>query len=250
MINILIPLAGKSIFFDSDEYIYPKQLIEINGKPMIELVLENFLKIKEKKRFIFVVNKVDCNRFHFDNTLNLLTENNCEIIKLSGETKGAACSCLMAIDCIDNNDNIIISNGDQVIDVDFKSILSYFYKNHYDAGVICFEAVHPNWSYVRINNLSKIIEVAEKKPFSKNAIAGFYYFKRGSYFVKTAMKSIENNDNVNGKFYIAPVLNELILENKNLGMFKIESSKYHSFYSPKKIIDYESSHSKNNFLQE
>ena len=187
---------------------------------------------------------MDCNRFHFDNILNLVTENNCKIIKLSGETKGAACSCLTAIDYIDNNDSLIISNGDQVIDVDFKSILSYFYTKRYDAGIICFEAVHPNWSYVKINSMGRIIEVAEKNPISKNAIAGFYYFKRGSYFVKATMKSIENNDNINGKFYIAPTLNELILENKNLGMFKIESNKYHSFYSPKKIIDYESSNYK------
>ena len=247
MINILIPMAGESIFFDSDEFIYPKQLIEINGKPMIELVLENFLKIKEKKRFIFIVNKMDCDKFHFDSILNLLTENNCKIVKLYSETKGAACSCLMAIDYIDNNDNLIISNGDQVIDFDFKSILSYFFTKRYDAGTICFESVHPNWSYIKINSMGRIIEVAEKNPISKNAIAGFYYFKRGSYFVKAAMKSIENNDNINGKFYIAPTLNELILENKNLGMFKIESSDYNSFYSPKKIIDYETSNTKNNF---
>jgi hypothetical protein len=41
MINVLIPLSGGSKFFDSEEYFYPKMLVEIMGKPMIQLI-ENF----------------------------------------------------------------------------------------------------------------------------------------------------------------------------------------------------------------
>ena len=42
MINVLIPLAGTNQFFNELDYPYPKPLIEINDKTMIELVIENF----------------------------------------------------------------------------------------------------------------------------------------------------------------------------------------------------------------
>ena len=39
-LNIIIPIAGTSELFEKAGYMYPKPLIEINGKPMIELVLK------------------------------------------------------------------------------------------------------------------------------------------------------------------------------------------------------------------
>ncbi|HEY9702653.1 MAG TPA: hypothetical protein V6C58_09415, partial [Allocoleopsis sp.] len=86
----------------------------------------------------------------------------------------------------------------------------------------------------------KVVETAEKKPISRNAIAGFYYFKHGKDFVSAAFKSIEKDANVNGLYFVAPTYNELVLENKHIGVTFIDSSVYHSFYSPAKIAEYES----------
>lgn len=247
MFNILIPLGGKSDFFDSHEFPYPKPLIEIQNKTIIQMVIENFSGLTGKK-FIFVVNKADCDRHHLGDILSLLTDNQCEIVKLSGETKGAICSALMAIEYIDSQKHLIISNGDQVIDVDVPQVIRDFEGRKLDAGVITFESVHPKWSYIRTDERGHIIEAAEKRPLSKNAIAGFYYFKQGTDFVKAAMQSIVKDANVNGLYYIAPTLNEIVLANKILSHYKIPAEKYHSFYSPQKIKEYEKElekHSKN-----
>lgn len=238
MINILIPLGGKSSFFDSHEFPYPKPLIEIQNKTIIQMVIENFSGLTEKK-FIFVVNKGDCDTHHLDAILSLLTGQQCEIVKLSGETKGAVCSALTAIAYIDNHQQLIIANGDQIIDFDAQQVVKDFEDRVLDAGVITFESVHPKWSYIRADELGNITESAEKRPLSKNAIAGFYYFKHGSDFVNAAMQSIAKDANVNGLYYIAPTLNELILTNKVLGYYKIPAENYHSFYSPQKIKEYE-----------
>ena len=40
-LNILIPMAGAGSRFESAGYTFPKPLIEVNGKPMIQLVTEN-----------------------------------------------------------------------------------------------------------------------------------------------------------------------------------------------------------------
>ena len=239
MLNILIPISGTSRFFDENEYKYPKPLIEIKGKPMIEWVISNLSSISSEKRFIFVVNKKDCIKHHLDDVLYLLTKGNCQIIKIDNDTKGAACSCLMAIEHIDSAEPLVISNGDQVVDADLNTILDHFRKADCAAGVVTFEAVHPKWSYVRLDETDCIIESSEKRPLSRHAIAGFYYFKKGQDFVKSAMNSIKKDANVDGIYYIAPTMNEMVLEGKRMITYPISVENYHNFYSPQRIKDYE-----------
>jgi NDP-sugar pyrophosphorylase family protein len=244
MINILIPIAGKSNFFGETEYKYPKPLIEIGGNPMIQLVIENLEKIKGDKRYIFVVNSIDCSKHHLDNTLFLLTDNKCEIIRLEGETSGAACSCLMAIDYINNEDPLIIVNGDQIIDTDLNQVIHAFSSKNADVGVISFDSVHPKWSYIRLDDNDRIIETAEKRPLSRHAIAGFYYYSKGEDFVRSAMSSIRKDANVEGLYFIAPTINELVLEDKVIIHHAIANDNYHNFYSPQRIAEFESKLSK------
>ena len=232
-------MAGKSVFFDEDAYHYPKPLVEINGKPMIQHVIENLSTIDVIDKFIFVVNREACRKYHLDNVLNLLTHGQCEIITIARETKGFACSALLAIEHINNDDELIISNSDQVFWEDLNTMLDSFRKKELDAGVPVFEAVHPRWSYVRLDTEQHIMETAEKKPLSRHAIAGLFYFRQGRLFVNAAMKMIRKDASVNGAYYIAPALNELILEKRNLGIHTVDGEKYHSFYTPEKIKIYE-----------
>jgi len=237
MINILIPLAGTSRIFENQ--FFPKPLFEINNTLMIEYPITSLKTIEQEIRFIFILRDEDCLKFHLDKTLKLLTNDNTIIIKQKADTKGAICSCLLAIDHIDNEDTLIISNGDQYIDVDYNSVLQSFAQHNTDGGVICFDSVHPQWSYAKLDDDNNIIETAEKNPISRNAIAGFYYFKKGQDFIRAAKKSIEKNAHVDGIFYIAPTYNELILEGKTLKAFPIKTEQYFSFYSFSKIREFE-----------
>lgn len=237
MINILIPLAGKNQFFSENEYPFPKPLIEFNGKTMIEHIIDNFSSIQKEKQFIFIVNSEDCKKYHLDNVLNILTNHTCKIIKLDNETKGAACSAMMAVEYIDNDTPLIISNADQLFDICLDEVILNFDDS--DAGVITFESIHPRWSYVRLDSENKVTETAEKRPISKSAIAGFYYFKNGKDFITSSSKMIKKDASVNGLYYVSPVLNEMVLENKTINIFQIANSKYHTFYTPQKIKEYE-----------
>ncbi len=237
MINILIPLAGKNQYFSETDYPFPKPLIELNGKTMIEHIIDNFSSIQKEKQFIFIVNSEDCKKYHLDNVLNILTNHTCKIIKLENETKGAACSAMMAVEYIDNDTPLILSNADQLFDMCLDEVIKSFGNS--DAGVITFESIHPRWSYVRLDKQNKVTETSEKRPISKSAIAGFYYFKNGSDFISSSSKMIKKDASINGLYYIAPTLNEMVLENKTISIFQIENSIYHTFYTPQKIKEYE-----------
>lgn len=235
--KILVPIAGKSTFFNENNSPFSKSLIEIKGKPMIEMVIDNLNTIDDKLEFVFIVNSDDCKKFHLNNILKLLSKE-CEVVKISGETKGALCSVLMGIDFVDD-DELIICNGDQIINCDYNKVINHFRTHSYDAGLITFNAVHPRWSYVRFDENKNVVETAEKRPISKSAIAGFYYFKNGNEFLAAAMESIKKDSSVNGLYFIAPVINQMILKNNRIGTYEVESEKYHSFYSPKKIEEFE-----------
>ncbi|MGZ3722561.1 MAG: glycosyltransferase family 2 protein, partial [Bdellovibrionales bacterium] len=209
MTNIVIPLAG-NLFFDSTEYYYPKPLIEIRGTPIIQLVIDCLNTIDNPKRFIFVLNRKDDAKFHLRDTLRLVTNGQCEFVTVEGPTKGAACSVLMAISYLQGSNPVIVANGDQLVNMQLATVITDFTKRKLEAGVICFDSVHPRWSYVRLNDDGYVVEAAEKRPLTRNAVAGFYYFAKGDDFLRLAMKSIEKGSDVNGQFYVAPVLNEYV----------------------------------------
>jgi NDP-sugar pyrophosphorylase family protein len=236
MLKIIIPLAGTSELFEKAGFFYPKPLIEINGTPMIQLVIERINAIKIPHQLIFILREEDVLKFHLDNTLKLLSPN-CDIIKLKNDTKGALCSILMAVDKIDPNDSLLILNGDQIIDSDFGQIINYFNENQTQVGIVTFKSIHPRWSFAKIEN-NQVLQTAEKNPISENAIAGYYYFKNADDFFNCAFECILKDVQLDGKFYISPVINEYILKNKKVLNYSIETNKYHSFYSPQMINKY------------
>ena len=239
MLKIVVPMAGESPYFKGGDFKFSKAFVEISGRPMIQLVVENLMKISCEKRFIFVVNESDIKRYKLDNVLRMLTNDNCDIVSQASPTKGAVCSLLLAIRHLNQSDPLLISNSDQLIQHDLNAALNFYYSEKVDGGVVCFNSIHPHWSYARDEDGDNLIETAEKKPISQNAIAGLYYFASGAEFINSAMKSITKDQSCDGFFYISSVLNEMILENKKLKIYRIDSSEYHSFYSPQKIKEFE-----------
>lgn len=237
MLKIIIPLGGSSDLFSSAGYYYPKPLIEVKGLPMIQMVLQNPLKITENKKFIFIVKEEDCSKFHLDNTLKILVKDS-TIIKIKNETKGGLCSVLLTIDEIQEEDELLILNGDQVVDHNFSEILDYWKTKYAEAGLVTFKSVHPRWSYARVKD-DIVLQTAEKNPISNNAIAGIYYFKNAKLFFDSSFSVIKNDVQLDGKYFISPVINEYVLKNKSVIPFNIETSEYHLFYSPQVLQEFE-----------
>ena len=239
--NLVIPIASSSQFFSLEEYGYPKPLIEIMGTPMIEHVIKNITQGNHFKKIIFIVKQDDCNRFHLDSTLNLLSPIKPEIIKLRADTQGALCSVLLAVEYINQDEPLLISNADQIFDQGIADHLQRFTVSDLDAACLTFSSVHPRWSYVKTNENGLVIETAEKRPISKHSIAGLYWYRKGSDFVQSSMASIKHGSSVEGKYFISPVFNEYVLLGKKVGHYVVPNEQYHTFYSPQKIEEYESS---------
>jgi len=238
VINILIPMAGTSSFFPPTEHYFPKPLIDVRGKPMVEAVVESFQSITRAQKFMFVINRKDNVNFFLGNTVRLLCGDNCRVVEQRGDARGALCSALLLIDDINNDTPLLISNSDQVVDVDFEKVLRFFEERDADAGTVVFNSVHPQWSFVRMDENGLVNATAEKRPISNHAIAGLYYFKTGKNFVDAAFEVIRKGATLNGKYFLSSAFNELILKQKRVVAYPIEKECYHSFFSPQKIEQY------------
>ncbi len=231
----VIPLASGDDLFPKDEFHFPKPLIEINGRPMIGYVVDNIRRTDANAEFIFIIRREDSLLHSLASALKLLAGEGTRVVELSHETQGAICSVLMAIDLIEDEAPLVICNGDQVIDVDFKRVAQSFEKQAYDAAVITFNSVHPRWSYVRVDDEGFVNEAAEKRVISRAAIAGYYYFKSGKKFVAAATSYLLNGEAINGRYYLSPSLNEIILEGGKVGVHSVADDQYTSFYSPQRV---------------
>ena len=209
-LNVLIPMAGAGSRFTDAGYTFPKPLIEVRGKSMIQVVVDN---IGLDANYHFVVQKEHREKYNLDTMLNLIAEN-CKVIEVDGLTEGAACTALLAKKFINNNQPLFFANSDQWVDWDPVEFMYKMQETKSDGGIVTFEANHPKWSFAKTNNDGIVTEVAEKKPISTNATVGYYYWKHGSDFVKYAEEMIIKNIRVNNEFYVCPVYNQAIEDGK------------------------------------
>jgi HAD superfamily hydrolase (TIGR01509 family) len=216
--NVLIPMAGAGSRFAEAGYTFPKPLIDVNNKPMIQVVVDN---LNIDANYIYVVQKSHREKYNLDTLLNLITPG-CSIIESDGITEGAACTALLAKNFINNDSPLFFANSDQFVEWDSNEFMYKMNESNVDGGILVFESTHPKWSFAKIDDSGYVTEVAEKNPISNLATVGFYYWKMGSDFVKYAEEMIEKNIRVNNEFYVCPVFNQAIEDNKKIKTFSVE----------------------------
>jgi len=217
-LNVLIPMAGAGSRFQKAGYTFPKPLIDVRNKPMIQVVVEN---LNIKANFIYIVQKSHRKIYNLDTLLNLITPN-CKVIEVDGITEGAACTALLAKEYINNDNPLFFANSDQFVEWDSNEFMYKMNETNCDGGIVTFEATHPKWSFARINDHGLVTEVAEKNPISNIATVGFYWWKQGSDFIKYAEEMIDKNIRVNNEFYVCPVFNQAIKDGKEIRTFNID----------------------------
>ena len=233
-LNVVIPMAGAGSRFENAGYTFPKPLIDVNGKPMIQVVVDS---MNIEANFIYIVQKSHREKYNLDTLLNLITPD-CKIVEVDGLTEGAACTVLLAKEYIDNNNQLILTNSDQFIEWNSTDFMCQMNEKNFDGGIMCFEATHPKWSFAKTNEDGIITEVAEKNPISNQATAGIYYWKHGSDFVKYAEQMIKKNIRVNNEFYTCPVYNHAIEDNKIIFNYEIPTNNMWGLGTPEDLNYY------------
>lgn len=237
--NVLLLMAGADDAFKAAGYPYPKNLTEVNGLPLAEWVIESLRPVLDgSNRLICAVRKEE-NRLYYTGQAVRLLVPTAHVYEVDGNTAGAVCTALLAAEHVDTDEPLVIVNGDQVIEADLATILADFRARSLDGGIVAFRAVHPRWSYVRLDEQGYVVEASEKRPISNIATAGFYYFARGSDFVSAAKGVIRKEAHVDGRYYVCPTYNEMILRQGRIGVWEISRQAYFSLKEPRDLERFE-----------
>jgi len=236
MLNIVVPIAGRGSRFVAKGYDMPKPLIPIHGVPMIQVVHKN-LKPACGHRFIFLCLQEHIDKYAIDKQLRSF-DPSCEIVTVKSVTEGAACTVLLAAEYFNNDDPLMIANGDQLIDININDYLNV--NGYQDGFIMTMWADDPKWSYLRLNADNEIVEVVEKKVISNEATVGIYNYTQGRLFFEAAKKMILKDFRVNNEFYVAPAYNELIQNGSIIGYYNIgkEYAGMHGLGTPEDLEHY------------
>jgi dTDP-glucose pyrophosphorylase len=213
-------MAGQGSRFATEGYTFPKPLIDVDGKPMIQKVVEN---LNFSAEFIFLVRKEHLRKYEgLSDTLHRITGGQAKIVEVEGLTEGAAFTALLAKEHINTDEDLLIANSDQVIEYRPENFLTMKNMTTADGIVFTFNAVHPKWSFAKVDDAGFVTQVAEKVPISNIATCGIYWYRKGKDFVEAAESMIAKNIRVNNEFYIAPVYNEMIGVGKTVIPFFVQ----------------------------
>lgn len=233
--NVLILAAG-TLPTDSQEG-YPVWLGEVGGSLVLERQVRQ-LTFGINTHFIFAFRQQDIEIYHLIDIVQQIAPG-AAVVNIKRPTKGAACTALLTINAVDLENELVIVSATDQIDADCAAAVDSFRARGADAGVMTFESLHPRYSYVRLGTDGWVQEVAEKRPISRTANAGFYWFKRAADFFVCAQEMILKDEQVQDRFFIAPTLNEMILTQKKIATYVLEQNQYHPLKAPNQVEAFE-----------
>jgi NDP-sugar pyrophosphorylase family protein len=226
-IQLIIPMSGVGRRFIDSGYYEPKPLIEVDGKTMIEHVLNLFPGVND---ITFI-----CNKKHLETTnmrqVLLTLRPDSKIVEVGDDLKkGPVYAISESFDFIDDKKEIIISYCDYSSVWNFDEFLKI--REKYDGIIPCYTGFLPhmlgtdNYAFCKVVD-GYVSEVKEKEPFTDNkmneyASNGTYYFKSGEVVKKYFKEIISLDINVNGEYYVSLVYNLLIRDGSKVGIFEID----------------------------
>ena len=216
--KVVIPMSGMSRRFSVAGYKDPKYLLEIDGRTVIEHIVNLYPKDSE---FVFIINDKHEKETEVVEVLNRITDDP-TIITINQHKKGPVHTVLEAERFIDDDEPVIVNYCDFSMKWDYDDFVSHIEDTQCDGSVISYTGFHPhmlgsdNYAFCRLREGSyQIEEIREKQPFTDNkmseyASTGTYYFKKGKYVKHYFQQLIDEEISCKDEYYVSLVYNLMI----------------------------------------
>lgn len=234
-IDVVITMGGLGSRFRKMGYQVPKYMIEAKGKTLFEwsmISLEGYAA--DVNQYIFIAMKddaVDVEAF-IKEQCKILHLPKYHVILLDYLTDGQATTASLAETYWNPEHGLLIYNIDTYVEsgeMNSKQLCG-------DGFIPCFQAEGEHWSFVRLDDSQKVVEIKEKKRISNHCTLGAYYFKTcrlykmlyDEYYSKT-------QELVNGEKYVAPLYDFLLSKGGEIYITDITPEKVHVLGTPEEL---------------
>lgn len=233
MMTIVITMAGLGSRFAKAGYTMPKYMIEAKGKTLFDWSMDSLKGYhKADTEYIFIVRREDqaedfivshCKAAHIANR---------KIVEIDGLTDGQATTAMLAAPYWKKDSELMIYNIDTFVE-------SYELKAEDIAGdgyIPCFHAEGDHWSFVKLDENQRAVEVREKVRISDNCTLGAYYFKSCKLYEDLYEEYYSNEDHLEkGEKYVAPLYNFMIKKGMDVRISIIDFGKVHVLGTPEEL---------------
>jgi bifunctional N-acetylglucosamine-1-phosphate-uridyltransferase/glucosamine-1-phosphate-acetyltransferase GlmU-like protein len=231
-VQIIIPMSGLGQRFVEAGYVDPKPLIEVDGKPIIEHVINLF---HGEKNITFICNDQHLKETNMKQILNNICPNG-KIVEVPVEGReGPVHAVSLLFDTIDDEKEVIVSYCDYGTYWNYEEFLRDVRSRNADGAIACYKGFHPhmlgtdNYAFLKETEKgSRWMEaIQEKMPFTNDRMSeyasnGTYYFKSGAIMKKYFQRLMDKKIKVKNEYYVSMVYNLLVEDNLKVNIFEIE----------------------------
>ncbi len=236
-------MAGHSRRFQKAGFTTPKPFIDINGKSMIERVVQMF---SPQDEFVFI-----CNKEHLEDVLYLSVlkkvSRRYQIVPVDPHEGGPVYSALSADDYIfDKSEPVILTYCDFTMQWDYRGFLQK--AAQYEGAIAVFKGFQPAsmgdtyYAYLRANANMEMVELREKKSFTNNrlneyASTGVYYVDQWQTFKKYAKEIMADNNAGLNEAYCSLIYNPMVRDGLRVCLCEVE--KFICWGTPEDFMEYQ-----------
>jgi dTDP-glucose pyrophosphorylase len=229
-------MAGLGSRFRKAGYDVPKYQIEALGKTLFEWSMESLEGYKSPdNKYIFIVRKEDESEQFIRETCQKLGINDVVVVGLDYLTDGQATTAMLGKDYWDKDSELMIYNIDTYVEAGQM-------KREDVAGdgyIPCFHAEGEHWSFVRLSEEQKAVEVREKERISDNCTLGAYYFKTCGLYEQIYNEYYSSDEKLEkGEKYVAPLYNYMIGKGMDIRISIVDYDKVHVLGTPEELDDF------------
>lgn len=234
-LDVVITMGGLGSRFRKMGYNVPKYMIEAKGKTLFEwsmISLEGYAK--DVNQYIFIAMKdenVDVEKFIFEQCKKMNLKEY-HVIILDYLTDGQATTASLAKKYWKEENGLLIYNIDTYVEA--GEMNSDELKG--DGFIPCFQAEGDHWSFVRLDNVGKVVEIKEKQRISNYCTLGAYYFKSCELYMRLYDEYYSKTQElVNGEKYVAPLYDYLLSKGGEIYISDIKPEKVHVLGTPEEL---------------
>jgi NDP-sugar pyrophosphorylase family protein len=229
-VQIIIPMSGFGERFRRAGYTVPKPLIEIDGKPIIAHVIDMF---PGETDFIFI-----CNQDHLDNPdyrMQSILQHYCptgQVVGIPAHKLGPIHAVRQVEHLINPDTPVIVNYCDFTCYWDWQNFKQFVQTTACAGAIPAYKGFHPhtlgstNYAYIR-EAQGWVQDIQEKQPYTDNrmeefASSGTYYFASGKTMSEAFQKTMDQQLNVGGEYYVSLAYKPLLAEKQPVAVYPLQ----------------------------
>jgi dTDP-glucose pyrophosphorylase len=208
--NLVIPMASPRESSRATGGL-PLYLHSFHGTTLLEYTIALARRLtSDGDRVVFVMDGADAEEFRMRQMVEISLPG-ASIVTTMAPTQGALCTVLLAVDHLAVEEPLLIVGANALHRGLPSTLANALADGRAVAMTWVFRSVNPRFSFVRTTDDGRVLEASEKDPISNVATTGIFLFRTAREFLDAAFAVIKKEWHTKGNYFVAPVLNELIV---------------------------------------